>query len=122
MSVFTIVVTTSPFHGLSATANELIEAIYATEEHTINGVFFYQDGVLAANKLASQPSDEYQFVEALCQLKTKYNFDLHLCISAAEKRGMTDDKDNHNIHPAFTISGLGEMVELSNSADRVIQL
>ena len=63
---------------------------------------------------------------------------LYLCISAAEKRGLTDELNNHepsshelshepsqetsNIDSVFTVSGLGELVELTSKAERVVQL
>ena len=52
-----------------------------------------------------------------------------MCISAAEKRGLSDElladnslHTNSNIDSAFTVSGLGELVELTSQADRVVQL
>lgn len=120
MSTFCIVVTTPPHQNQSATVIELIKAIYE-QGHNLNGVFLYQDAVLAANTLTNMPSDEFNFIESLKTESKTLGFAIHLCITAAEKRGLTDQSPS-NIDPAFTISGLGEMVELSNGADRVIQL
>ena len=43
-------------------------------------------------------------------------------VPAAEKRGMTDEEQLNNIAPNFVVAGLGELVELTNKCDRVIQL
>lgn len=106
---------------MSNTAISIIESALNSDIEVI-GVFFYQDGVLHANSLTQIPNDEYQCINKLKRLNIKYGIPLHICITAAEKRGMTDDDTLKNIHEIFTISGLGELVELSNKADRVIQL
>ncbi|REL26982.1 sulfurtransferase complex subunit TusD [Thalassotalea euphylliae] len=121
MSVYTLVVTTPPHQNNTATALEFAQATLAAG-HTINGIFFYRDGVLNASKLTAMPSDELQAISAFVKLNEDHQVPLHLCITAGEKRGLTDDQQTMNIHSAFTVSGLGEMVELSTNADKVIQL
>ncbi len=112
----------TPAHSnLTATAIDLVSTI-VNSEHDLVGVFFYQDGVLNASKHTSIPTDEFQSCSKWVTLKQEYNVPLHLCITAAEKRGLTDEKATNNINEHFTISGLGELVELTNLCDRVIQL
>ena len=116
-----LVVTTPPNSNL--TTNLVRAAI--NNGVSVLGVFFYQDGVLNAAKNLSIPSDEFQTLSQWQQLNSKYNVPLFLCITAAEKRGLTDELTNNelsNIHQAFTVSGLGELVELTSNADRVVQL
>jgi tRNA 2-thiouridine synthesizing protein D len=55
-------------------------------------------------------------------LHQKYQLPLHLCYTAAEKNGLSDEKATNNIAAHFTVSGLGELVELTSAADRVVQL
>ncbi|WOH38363.1 sulfurtransferase complex subunit TusD [Thalassotalea fonticola] len=124
MSCFSLVVTTSPIDNKTNTAlafaNELVQ-----QGHTINGIFFYQDGVLSANKYVQAPSDEINLLTAWADFNKHTSTPLHLCITAGERRGLTDSDDeqlNHNIHAAFTISGLGELVVLTSAADKVVQL
>ena len=121
MSVYTLVVTTPPHQNNTATVIEMAEAIL-TAGHQINGVFFYRDGVLNASTLISIPSDEFQASSAFVRLHHEHQVPLHLCITAGEKRGLTDKDEMMNISSAFTISGLGEMVELTSAADKVVQL
>jgi len=113
-------VTSAPHENKTATVIELAKAILA-QGHQINGMFFYQNGVLNAASLLAMPSDEFQSCRELAELASVDKVPMHLCITAAEKRGLTDD-DKNNILPYFTVSGLGEMVELTNQADKVIQL
>tara|TARA_R110000737_G_scaffold53845_2_gene75696 strand:- start:291 stop:668 length:378 start_codon:yes stop_codon:yes gene_type:complete len=119
-----LVVTTPPNNNLTTTAINLVRAAI-NNGVSVLGVFFYQDGVLNAAKNLSIPSDEFQTLSQWQQLNSKYNVPLFLCITAAEKRGLTDELTNNelsNIHQAFTVSGLGELVELTSNADRVVQL
>jgi len=114
-----VLVTTSPYNNLSVTALDYIEAALKSGVKLV-GVFFYQDGVMHANKNNQIASDEFQAIQHWQRLKQSYKLPLHLCITAAEKRGMSDENLD-NIHSIFTVSGLGELVELSSMADRVVQ-
>lgn len=119
-----LVVTTPPNSNLTTTAINLIKSA-VDKGVTIVGVFFYQDGVLNAAKHLSIPNDEYQTLQHWQQLNSDYDVPLYLCITAAEKRGLTDEFGNNersNIDKAFTVSGLGELVELTSKAQRVVQL
>jgi tRNA 2-thiouridine synthesizing protein D len=119
-----LVVTTPPNSNLTTTAINLVKA--AVEKGVaIVGVFFYQDGVLNAAKHLSIPTDEYQTLQHWQQLNREFDVPLYLCVTAAEKRGLTDEigkNENSNIDQAFTVSGLGELVELTCKAERVVQL
>ena len=119
-----VVVTTPPSNNLTTTAINLIRAALDSGISII-GVFFYQDGALNAAKHLSIPSDEFQTLTQWQQLNSEYNVPLYLCITAAEKRGLSDELNNHessNIDSSFTVSGLGELVELTSKAKRVVQL
>ena len=131
MSKIAVVVTTSVIDNKTVTAIEYVTAALEQGEGVI-GVFFYQDGVLNAGQNVSIPSDEFQSTKAWQVLHERFNLPLYLCISAAEKRGLSDQipvtTDNgttqmhSNMLPCFTISGLGELVELTTKADKVVQL
>ncbi|KXJ51553.1 MAG: sulfur reduction protein DsrE [Colwellia sp. Phe_37] len=119
-----LVVTTPPNSNLTTSAINLVHT--AVENNTkVIGVFFYQDGVLNAAKHLSIPSDEFQTLARWQQLRNDFGVPLYLCITAAEKRGLSDElsrDDSSNIDTAFTVSGLGELVELTSNAERVVQL
>jgi tRNA 2-thiouridine synthesizing protein D len=114
-----VVVTTPPYSNLSITALDYIETALNSGVELI-GVFFYQDGVIHANQQVQISSDEFQCITHWKTLQKKYKTPLHLCVTAAEKRGLSDEHPN-NINPIFTVSGLGELVELANKADRLVQ-
>lgn len=119
MNKLAVVITTPPYSNLSVTALDYIETALNTGVELI-GVFFYQDGVMHANTQVQIASDEFQALPCWQRLHTNYNLPLHLCITAGEKRGLCD-VEPHNIDPIFTVSGLGELVELSSKADRMVQ-
>lgn len=118
-----LVVTTPPNSNLTTSAINLVHTAINNNIKLV-GVFFYQDGVLNAAKHLSIPSDEFQTLKQWQQLNSDFDVPLYLCISAAEKRGLSDEltDDKSNIDAAFTVSGLGELVELTSKADRVVQL
>lgn len=121
MKSLAVVITTPPYSHLTITALNYIEAALAIDIDVI-GVFFYQDGVMHANENISIASDEYQAIKHWQRLHEQYQLPLHICITAAEKRGIAcDSLDNEKINQAFTVSGLGELVELTTKATRLVQ-
>lgn len=121
MKKLAVVITTPPYSNLTVTALNYIEAALR-QNIEIVGVFFYQDGVLNAHNKVTIASDEFQTSKQWIKLHDNYQLPLHLCITAAEKRGLYDDSESEsNIASAFTISGLGELVELSTKSDRLVQ-
>jgi len=122
-----VVVTTPPYDNLTTTALHIIKAAIANRT-TVIGVFFYQMGVLNAAKNLAIASDDFQTSNEWQQLAVEHNVPLHLCSTAAEKHGLMLEQSPQNtnelalINSHFTLSGLGELVELSSKADRVVQL
>ncbi|OUS28736.1 hypothetical protein A9Q98_07395 [Thalassotalea sp. 42_200_T64] len=124
MSSFALIVTTSPTDNKTYTALTFAQQLLA-DGHSIIGIFFYQDGVLNANQYVQAPSDEVNLYQAWSTFQKQSATPLHLCITAGERRGLTDSNEvafSHNIDDHFTISGLGELVVLTCKADKVIQL
>ncbi|MBL4940606.1 MAG: sulfurtransferase complex subunit TusD [Colwellia sp.] len=119
MNKLAVMITTPPYSNLSVTALDYIETALKNGVELI-GVFFYQDGVLHADAHVQIASDEFQAISHWRKLHQAYKLPLYLCITAAEKRGISDEQ-TQNISPIFTISGLGELVELSTMADRLVQ-
>ncbi len=121
MKTLAVVVTTPPYSHLTISALTYVEAALVAGINVI-GVFFYQDGAMHANKDISIASDEYQAIEHWQRLNKEYQLPLHICITAAEKRGIACDSiDNDQVNEAFTVSGLGELVELTTKAARLVQ-
>lgn len=121
MKTLAVVVTTPPYSHLTITALTYVEAALVAGINVI-GVFFYQDGAMHANKNISIACDEYQAIAHWQRLQQQHQLPLHICITAAEKRGISCDTiDNTQINEAFTVSGLGELVELTTKASRLVQ-
>jgi len=121
LKTLAVVITTPPYSPLTATAIAYVEAALVADI-SIVGVFFYQDGVMHANKDINIASDEYQAIAQWQRLHQTYQLPLHICITAAEKRGIACDSiDNEKINEVFTVSGLGELVEITTKALRLVQ-
>jgi tRNA 2-thiouridine synthesizing protein D len=114
-------ITTSVHDNTTITSMNIINNALADNINVI-GVFFYQAGVTNANKNIIIANDEFQPLKAWKTLKKQYNTPLHLCVTAAEKQGLILEGEHSNVDNDFTLSGLGELVELSTQATRIIQL
>jgi len=124
MQTLAVIVTTPPQSNLTTTAIDYIDCALKNGIKII-GVFFYQDGVLNASTHLSLANDEYQSTKQWQRLHNGNALPLYLCATAAEKRGLGDelgDNKQSNINNEFILSGLGELVELSSKAERMVQL
>mgnify|MGYP002725461120 FL=1 len=116
-------------HQASDTAYQFAKA--AIEKgHEIFRVFFYHDGVNNASRFTVPPQDDRNVVNQWADLDIKDaegNPELVVCVAAALRRGMLDESeaskngvDMNNIHPAFRISGLGQLIEAGIQSDRLV--
>lgn len=125
MASFTLVVTSPPFDSQgSETALRFAQALLKMR-HTLNGVFFYQAGVLSANGWQTPPNDEENAFKAWAALATQHQIPLHVCVTAANRRGLLEDGNDidvaHNLQSPFIASGLGQLMALCDNCDRVVQ-
>lgn len=95
--------------------------------HSISQVFFYQDAVSQATQLSIPLADEFDCVEAWSALAQEHNVPLVVCVSAAEQRGVLsaeqaqeNNKSSANLHPSFTVAGLGALHDASLTSDRTV--
>jgi tRNA 2-thiouridine synthesizing protein D len=95
--------------------------------HTIDRVFFFHDGVLTANRLEVPPEDEPSPLAGWVQLSAAHDFELAVCVAAAQKRGIVDEDARAryelpaaSLHPAFVAVGLGQLVDAVNRSDRLV--
>ncbi|QLB39638.1 sulfurtransferase complex subunit TusD [Mannheimia pernigra] len=100
-------------------AEELLQA-----KHIIRQVFFFQEGVSNANALVNPASDEINLVLKWTKLAELHRLQLHLCIAAAQRRGVVDGQttaiSTTNLAQGFTLAGLGEFSQAVLKADRVL--
>ncbi len=55
--------------------------------------FFYREGVLNANQLTAPASDEFDLVRGWQSLHDEHGVALHICVAAALRRGVTDERE-----------------------------
>lgn len=125
--IYSLLVMSPPASGSSAaTAARFAQALIEAG-HSIRRVFFLDEGVTCASSLAVFPQDESSGLQAWVELAERHGVDLVLCVSSALRYGMLDntEAERHerpaaSIHPSFTISGLGQLVDASVTSDRLV--
>lgn len=110
----------------SATAYRFAEAALSMG-HGIYRVFFYGDAVYSANQLNTPPQDEANLTQQWQKLATDHELDLVVCIAAALRRGVVNEqeaqrfgKEQYNLATGFTLSGLGQLADAAQQADRLL--
>lgn len=120
---------TGPAYGTqqSSSAWQFANAVLA-EGHQLASVFFYREGVYNANQLSAPANDEFDLVRGWQSLHDDRGVELHICVAAALRRGVTDETEAQqlglaafNLQPGFTLSGLGALAEASLTCDRMVQ-
>ena len=128
MKTYSILITTSPFHG--DTAKRAFAFIKGVLDNgaTFTNVFLYSDGVLHANSLMLQTSDELYAYNEWKALADNHNITLLVCITAAVKRGIVSEQEAienglsmANLVAPFEQAGLGEFFSELHNCDRLVQ-
>ena len=125
--IYSLLVLSSPVSGHgSRHASQFARSLLA-RGHGIHRVFFLDTGVVAASAVRVLPQDEVDFSKEWIELAERHAVELIICVSSALKQGMLDpqeatrhDRQFATIHPAFTISGLGQLVDACAHSDRMI--
>ncbi len=124
---FALLVMAAPCGGHGARHAASFAQAAIAQGHAIVRVFFLDDGAALGAAHSVFPQDETAPLEPWLALHEQHNVDLVLCISSALRRGIVDTTEatRHELgaptaHPAFRISGLGELVDACSSADRLV--
>jgi len=95
--------------------------------HEIVRVFFYHDGANNGTALTVPPQDEPHIVDRWRHLGREHGLDLVVCVAAAQRRGVMDEREARrhglpasNLAEGFRIAGLGQLVEAAVDADRLL--
>jgi len=126
---YALLVTGSPYQSKAChSALRFIKAAIKKHPDSIKGVFFYEDAVLIGNQVAQPPRDEINLTQAWQALAKQHNIALYLCIAAAARRGILNEDesrryelDQHTLAQYFQLEGLGTLVDLMNSTNKIIQ-
>lgn len=128
MASFSLVVTHPPLDQQHAYTAYRFSLAVIKAGHSLHGVFFYQAGVQNANNFQTSQSDEFNLHQAWTELSSQYDIPLLVCVSAANRRGIINhqdagdlDKEHFNLTTPFTEVGLGDLITLLHTSDRVIQ-
>ena len=123
------IMVTGPAYGTqqASSAFQFAEALLAAG-HQLSSVFFYREGVYNANQLTSPASDEFDLVRGWQKLNEQQGVELHICVAAALRRGVTDKAEAErlglagaNLQPGFSLSGLGALAQAALTCDRMVQ-
>jgi tRNA 2-thiouridine synthesizing protein D len=124
---YALLVLASPSSGTgSLTAARFAEAALERGHHIVR-VFFLDDGTATGMATAVVPQDETDPQALWVELAGKYRLDLVLCISSALRRGLLDEaeatryeRSGGTVHPAFSLGGLGLLVDAAARAQRLL--
>lgn len=120
---------TGPVYGSnnSSYALKFVHALFQYG-HKVTIVFFYHDGIYNANSLVMSAVDEINIQHLWADLSKRYNVKLHVCITAAARRGVIDSQQATEYNSAvmnfsdiFDSSSLGILIQYMMSCDRFIQ-
>ncbi len=124
---FVLLVGAAPYTNQAAdSALEFAKAVIQAG-HLIEQVFFYFDGVYVATAYASPEQSERKITKAWSAFARQYKLELVVCSNSALKRGILDQthaqkvgQSGCNFDTTFTLAGLGQFVEATTKADRLI--
>jgi len=112
---FAILILEGPYHHqASDSAYNFVKAAL-DKGHTIQGVFFYHDGVINVTKLMEPPQDDRHISNRWSEIGAM-GIPVIACIAASKRRGITPDV----LVPHVRIDGLGQLHELIMEADRLV--
>lgn len=124
---YALLVMSSPFSGQGAMTAARFARCVLARGHSISRVFFLDAGTTNGAAAAVFPQDEEDRLQPWVELAQQHKVELILCISSALRHGMLDEteasrheKTSATVHPAFTISGLGQLVDAAAGADRLV--
>jgi tRNA 2-thiouridine synthesizing protein D len=128
MASFSLLITKAAFDQQDAYSAYRFALSVIKLGHQLKGIFFYQSGVHNSNAFQSGHSDELNLYNCWQTLAEEHDIPLLVCVTAANRRGIINQEDatdldieHFNLAAPFTEVGLGDLVELMNDSDRLIQ-
>ena len=104
-------------YGSESSSLAYLFAREAVKRHKLEGVFFYEDGVLNALKTVSPASDEFDLVRAWQSLSREHGVRLVLCSAAGLRRGVGLEV----AETGFEIGSLSDLSHLVVQGARLVQ-
>ena len=128
MSLSFALLVTGPAYGTqsASTAYRFARSLLA-QGHTLSHLFFYQDGVYSASNSVVTPQDEQDIAQQWRAFVSEHQLDGVVCIAAALRRGVLNNEEASryqrsaiNIDAPWALSGLGQLHDAIQDADRLI--
>lgn len=88
--------------------------------HELYRIFFYQEAVLIGTKYFEVPQDEPNLQKSWLSFAEEHEVELVVCISAAQRRGISQTEDHDTVAEGFAVSGLGQLIEAMLESDRLV--
>lgn len=117
----------APAHAPASRRALLFAQAVLAEGHEIVRVFFYQDGVNSTSSHSVTPQDEWDVVGQWRAFIGAHGLDAVVCIAAALRRGVLDQQEaarygrtGANLDGPWVLSGLGQLHDAAQEADRLI--
>ena len=121
-----ITVHAAPVSPAASRALRFCQALLAGR-HEIIRLFFYQDGVYNACNSLVVPQDEADLSRQWRDFIQANHLDAVVCIAAALRRGLLNQQEadryerpSASVSPPWELSGLGQLHDAIQSADRLI--
>ena len=125
--IYSLLVLSSPVSGHSSRIAAAFAHSAIARGHSVHRVFFLDAATTTSSRNSVFPQDEVNPVLAWEALHEQHAVELVICISSALKFGMLDETEaaryerpSASITSAFTVSGLGQLVDACANSDRMI--
>jgi tRNA 2-thiouridine synthesizing protein D len=117
----------SPAHAPSSRRALLFAQAVLAGGHEIVRLFFYQDGAHSASSNVVTPQDELDVPAQWRTFVSEQQLDGVVCIAAALRRGVLNAEEAQryqrqaaNLSAPWELSGLGQLHEAAQTADRLV--
>lgn len=124
---FAVVVNEGPYQHQAAHSAYHFTRSVLEKGHEVVCVFFYHDGVNNSTALTAPPQDEPRVVNLWARLGREHDLDLVVCVAAAQRRGVMDERESArhdlpaaNLAAGFRIAGLGQLIDAAIESDRLL--
>jgi len=124
---FSLAVYSAPHSSQSAASALRFARALLEQGHQLYRVFFYCDGVHNGSGLAAPPQDEVDLVGEWQSLQREQQLDLVVCIAAAQRRGVLNEREAQrlekpaaNLAEGFELAGLGQLADALVNSDRLV--
>lgn len=125
--IYSLLVMSHPASGHGSRIAAAFARSALARGHRIHRVFFLDHGAAVGAAGAVFPQDEENPLDLWVELAAGHSLELVVCVSSALRRGILDwrEAERHErgaatIHRAFTIAGLGQLVDAWTSSERLV--